>query len=171
MINVHASSEFGSCVGRSASQESGVDAVRFLKDNYHYQLPEGAVVEMEVWDPRCHPDSDTTFEPSVLLDAGSDENGVEVMDLIGQKSKRPSTFNQLDVDSSDIWGPSGPTRQESIVMPLSEMDLSIRRHKKRLSYIQLNDTSEDTQEERTATIGNSKCSIMVLQHDHCRYGF
>jgi len=168
MINVLACSKFGGCFVRSASQDGGVDDVfsRFLEKND--QFPAGAVVEMEVWDPRCHPGSETAFEPSVLVDAGSDENGVEPK---GQKLNRASMLNQLDVDSSDIWGRSGPTSQKSIVMPLSEKDLSIRRHKKRLSYIQLNDISDDTQEERTATIVNSKCSIMVLKHDHCGYGF
>lgn len=155
MSNVLAKSKFGSCFGR---QEGDVDA-RVVENND--QFPAGAVMEMEVWDPRCRPDSDTTFEPAVLLDAGFDENGVEVME-----SKRLSTFNQLNVDSSNIWGPSGPTRQESTVMALTEKDLSIRRHKKRLSYLQL---SEDTQEDLTGSIGNLKCSIMVLKHDDCRY--
>lgn len=155
-------------VASSAAQDGVVDAAfsKFLENND--QFPAGAVVELKVWDPRFRPGSDTTFEPSVLLDAGCDENGVNAMGPVGQKLERPSPFNQMNVlDSSEIWGRSGPARQESVVMPLSEKDLSTRRHKKRLSYIQLNDRSEDSQEEQTANIGNSKCSIMLLKHKHC----
>lgn len=59
---------------------------------------------MEVWDFRCYFDLDMIFELFVFLDVGFDENGVEVMDFIGQKFKCFLMFNQLDVDSFDIWG-------------------------------------------------------------------
>uniref|UniRef100_A0A7I4D8V0 POPLD domain-containing protein n=1 Tax=Physcomitrium patens TaxID=3218 RepID=A0A7I4D8V0_PHYPA len=152
----------------SHDSSSGVSTLRCLESSG------GAVVGMEVWDPRNRPDQDIAFQPSILVDAGSDEDRVENIDSTNPNSGSPSTFDHVVVNTLEThllgnrgaWDWLSMNGQEGLVKPLSEKDLSIKRHKRRLSYIRLDDTSEDIQQESTIAGENSKCHILVIKHAH-----
>jgi hypothetical protein len=169
MIHVFAGSELRTFSCRQESQEGCVEAIppsssdsssfiASLEDSH--QFPGGAVIGMEVWDPRGHSHSDITFQPTVLVDARSDEMEVEDMDVAVSESGWQLAGNREMWDRLDIIG------QGSIVKPSSEKDLCTRRHKERLSYIQLNDISEDTKEELSVASETLKCPILILKHPH-----
>ena len=202
---IFAGSEFRTFSCRQASEEGSVDAVppsscdssssvASLEDSH--QFPGGAVIGMEVWDPRCRSLSDTTYQPSILVEAGSDGMEVEGMDVTVSNSGYPTTNDKVDVHSSitnpilrretlqrpnladkterqlagsrEIWDRLDITGQGSIVKPSSEKVLSTKRHKERLTYIQLNDISEDTKEELCAASERLKCPVLILKHAHQR---
>ncbi|KAG0586963.1 hypothetical protein KC19_2G131200 [Ceratodon purpureus] len=180
-------------VARQDTQEGCVEAISpsscdtstsisSLEDSR--QFPGGAVIGMEVWDPRGRSHSNMTFQPSVLADAGSDGMEVEDMDIAVSNSGCPSTDNHADVKSSiiepilqsnalerlqlasnrEMWDRLDSMAHGNIVKPSSEKDLSTRRHKERLSYIQLNEVIENTNEELSAASESLKCPVLILKH-------
>ena len=50
--------------------------------------------------------------------------------------------------------------------PLTQKDLSTRRHKKRLAFFQLGKRAATSQEEVGASNENLECPILLLKHEH-----
>lgn len=144
---------------------------------------------MEVWDPRDPPHNQAKFEALPLL--GSDQGTgpsseqmghgrAESENILADQAEQkhgcgeeynceslPSWLHGHLSDSPKLWTyQSGIDGQSIVDCPISEKDLSTRRHKERMVYFQLSETPNGPLQVEGKMHGSPKCPILLLKHEH-----
>jgi hypothetical protein len=152
-------------------------------------LPGAGVLGMEVWDPRDPPHNQAKFEALPVL--GSDQGTgpsseqmghgrAESENILADQAEQkhgcgeeyncesfPSSLHGHLSDSPKLWTyQSGINGQSVVDCPISEKDLSTRRHKERMVYFQLSETPNGPLQVEGKKHGSPKCPILLLKHEH-----
>ncbi|CAM6068770.1 unnamed protein product [Sphagnum tenellum] len=134
-------------------------------------LPGAGVLGMEVWDPRDPPHNQAKFEALPLL--GSDQGTGPSSEQMGHG--RADSENILADQAeqkhgcgevSDLSNLCLINGQSIVDCPISEKDLSTRRHKERMMYFQLSETPNGPLRVEGKMHGSPKCPILLLKHEH-----
>lgn len=79
----------------------------------------------------------------------------------------PSWLHGHLSDSPKLWTyQSGINGQSIVDCPISEKDLSTRRHKERMVFFQLSETPDGPLRVEGKMHGSPKCPILLLKHEH-----